>query len=181
MKQHPRAILTGSSLKPTMTDWSQIYLLPRKVSVETRTRAFQFKILHNILYINQRLHKMGLAESPLYNLCGVSEETTTHLFLNCPITTHLWQTTQRKCSPSLTLPDINVFTVHLGFFSEPSDQKMMINQSNAWNAWRWRKYMWLAVQDGAITLGVSLHKEMTKIILVRGRTLQLEHRLLNHL
>ena len=40
--------------------------------------------------------------------------------------------------------------------------------------------MWLAVHDGAITLGVSLHENMTKLILVRGRTLQLEHRLLNH-
>ena len=28
---------------------------------------------------------------------------------------------------------------------------------------------------------VSLHEDMTKLISVRGRTLQLEHRLLNHL
>ena len=105
----------------TEIDWSQIYFLPRKVSVETRTRAFQFKVLHNILYLNQRLHKMGLAESPLCNLCGISEETTTHLFL-----TNLRQTIQRKCSPFLTLPDITVSTVHLGFFSEPPDQNMMI-------------------------------------------------------
>ena len=69
---------------------------------------------------------MGLAESPLCNLCGISEETTTHLFLNCPITTNLWQTIQRKCSPSLTLPDISVSTIYLGFFSEPSDQNMII-------------------------------------------------------
>ena len=27
------------------------------------------------------------------------------------------------------------------------------NQSNAWDAWRWRKYMWLAIHAGAITLG----------------------------
>ena len=100
----------------TEIDWSQIYLLPWKVSVETRTRAFQFKVLHNILYLNQRLHKMGLAESPLCNLCAISKETTTHLFLNCPITTNLWQTVQRKCSPFLSLPDITVSTVHLGFF-----------------------------------------------------------------
>ena len=41
--------------------------------------------------------------------------------------------------------------------------------------------MWLDIHDGDITLGVSLHKEMTKLISVRGRTLELEHRLLNHL
>ena len=41
--------------------------------------------------------------------------------------------------------------------------------------------MWLAVHDGAITLGVSLHEDMTKLVSDRGRTLQLEHRLLHHL
>ena len=41
--------------------------------------------------------------------------------------------------------------------------------------------MWLAIHDEAITLAVALYKEMTKLISVRGRTLQLEHRLLNHL
>ena len=40
--------------------------------------------------------------------------------------------------------------------------------------------MWLGIHDGAITLGVSLHGDITKLISVRGRTLQLEHRLLNH-
>ena len=37
------------------------------------------------------------------------------------------------------------------------------------------------IHDGAITLGVSLHEDITKLLSVRGRTLQLEHRLLNHL
>ena len=62
-----------------------------------------------------------------------------------------------------------------------SSSNCRANQSNAWDAWRWRKSVWLAVHDGAITLGVSLHEDMTKLISVRGRTLQLEHRLLNHL
>ena len=34
--------------------------------------------------------------------------------------------------------------------------------------------MWLAVHNGAITLGVSLHEDMTNLISVRGRMLQLE-------
>ena len=42
------------------------------------------------------------------------------------------------------------------------------NQSNAWDAWRWRKSMWLAIHDGAITLGVSLHKDMTKLMLYQS-------------
>ena len=112
-------------LNKTEIDWSQIYLLPQTVSVETKTRAFQLKILHNILYLNQILYKIGLTEAPLCNLCGISEETTTHLFLNCLITANLWQTIQRKCSPFLTLPDVSLQSIWV-FFSEPSDQNMMI-------------------------------------------------------
>ena len=28
------------------------------------------------------------------------------------------------------------------------------NRSNAWDAWQWRKYLWLAVHDEGITLRV---------------------------
>ena len=35
------------------------------------------------------------------------------------------------------------------------------NQGNAWDAWQWRKSMWLGIHDGAITLRVSLHEDMT--------------------
>ena len=48
---------------------------------------------------------------------------------------------------------------------------MQENQSNTWDAWRWRKFMWLAICDGAVTLGASLHEDMTKLISVRGRPL----------
>ena len=33
------------------------------------------------------------------------------------------------------------------------------NQSNAWDAWRWRKSMWLAIHDGTITLGSLYQSE----------------------
>ena len=41
-------------------------------------------------------------------------------------------------------------------------QHFIENQSNALDAWQWRKYIWLAIHDGAITLGVSLHEDMRK-------------------
>ena len=36
--------------------------------------------------------------------------------------------------------------------------------------------MWLAIHDGPITLRVSLHEDLTKLISVRGKTLQLGQR-----
>lgn len=36
-------------------DWANTFLLPRVVTMDSRSRVFQYKILHNILYLNKRL------------------------------------------------------------------------------------------------------------------------------
>ena len=46
-----------------------IYLLPRKVTVDTKIRLFQYKILNNTLYLNRRLYLMKKPESPLCSMC----------------------------------------------------------------------------------------------------------------
>ena len=38
-------------------DWKHIYLLPRRVTVDTNLRIFQYKILNNVLYLNVKLFK----------------------------------------------------------------------------------------------------------------------------
>ena len=46
-------------------DWKSIYQLPGRVTLDTRTRAFQYKILNRILYTNRILYKMNLVPSPM--------------------------------------------------------------------------------------------------------------------
>ena len=48
-----------SVLQRNDTDWAIGYLLPPKTTIESRMRIFQYKILNNILYLNNRLHKFG--------------------------------------------------------------------------------------------------------------------------
>ena len=48
--------------------WSSVYLLPASVTLDTKIRMFQYKILNNILYLNQRLYRMNLVEFPLCSL-----------------------------------------------------------------------------------------------------------------
>ena len=50
-------------------DWKEVYLTPLKITIESQLRVFQYKFLNNILYLNNRLFKMGYAESPLCSLC----------------------------------------------------------------------------------------------------------------
>ena len=34
-------------------DWKHVYLLPRRVTVDTNLRIFQYKTLTNVLYLNE--------------------------------------------------------------------------------------------------------------------------------
>ena len=49
----------------TNLNWKEIYILPRKVSMHTNLRMFQFKILNNILFINKLLFKFKKVPSPM--------------------------------------------------------------------------------------------------------------------
>ena len=46
-------------------DWQEIYNLPFKVVIDTKSREFQYKILNRYLTTNSFLHKIGLIASPL--------------------------------------------------------------------------------------------------------------------
>ena len=88
----PTAQLKFNSLYniPDILDWKNIYQLPGRVTLDTRTRAFQYKILNRILYTNRILCKMKLVPSPLCTFCGDHEETLEHLFINCTFSKKFW-------------------------------------------------------------------------------------------
>ena len=51
-------------------EWNEIYKLPFKVAMDTKTREFQYKILHRYLTTNAFLHKIGLKPSAVCTFCG---------------------------------------------------------------------------------------------------------------
>jgi len=59
----------------------------------TKLRAFQFKINHNILYTNEKLHKIGYEDSPLCRMCEGNIETLKHLFFDCEKLKSFWEKT----------------------------------------------------------------------------------------
>ena len=66
-------------LKLTDIDWTKIYILPRITTIESSLRTFQYKILNNILYLNEWLFKFNMVESPLCSLCNQASESVLHL------------------------------------------------------------------------------------------------------
>ena len=57
-------------------DCKSIYLLPRRVKLDTNLRMFQYKLLNNIIL----LFRFRKVDSPLCSYCNNEEETPLHLF-----------------------------------------------------------------------------------------------------
>ena len=81
----------ANSLQLDNVDWRKIYLLPRQTTVESSLRSFQYKILTNTLYLNERLFRFSIAESPLCSQCMQEKESIIHLFVTCRVTHNLWE------------------------------------------------------------------------------------------
>ena len=45
------------NFKDPESKWKDVYTLPRRVMINTDLRIFQYKLLHNILYLNKLLYK----------------------------------------------------------------------------------------------------------------------------
>ena len=71
-------------------EWKEIYSLPFKVALDTKSREFQYKILHRFLTTNILLKKMGKVDSSKCSFCGTVDESLEHLFVSCPIIKTFW-------------------------------------------------------------------------------------------
>ena len=97
--------------------WQEIYLIPRNVTVDTKTREFQFKYLHRIVFTNKALFKMGIVSSSLCTFCGKFEESLEHLFIHCEITSSFWLSVTEWLKIYFTnLQNLNASNITFGFF-----------------------------------------------------------------
>ena len=111
----------------TLFEWKNIYLLPRKITLDTTLRVFQYKILNNILYLNKMLFRFEKVSSPLCSFCKAEEETATHLFYYCHLTQSLWNQLRgvfvNKLDIPLTTPQSAIF----GFLDIKNENYLIIN------------------------------------------------------
>ena len=71
-------------------NWKDIYSLPYQVALDTKSREFQYKLLHRYLATNDFLNKIGISSSPRCSLCDGADESLEHLFVSCQITQSFW-------------------------------------------------------------------------------------------
>ena len=105
--------------------------MPRKATIESYTRCFQFKIINNALFVSCHLYKFGLVDSPKCSFCGMIDETTIHFFSECNVTIDLWQKVRNWLKPSLALPELdlkNALLVYIPESRENTHITLLINR-----------------------------------------------------
>ena len=68
-----------------------MHMISRQAIIETSLRSFQYKILNNILYLNEKLFKFKIVDSPLCSLCETESESVLHLFCESAVISNLLQ------------------------------------------------------------------------------------------
>ena len=64
--------------------------IPHVVTLDTKTRIFQYKLLNRIIYTSKSLYKMKMVESPLCPFCKISDESLEHHFCRCDFIAAFW-------------------------------------------------------------------------------------------
>merc|ERR1712121_243373 len=68
----------------------KIYQLPFIVTVESKVRAFQYKINHLNYHTNEMLLQKNVIDDDKCTFCEAYTESITHLFIDCLFTRKLW-------------------------------------------------------------------------------------------
>lgn len=82
--------IVETTLRNLVSNVKDIYELPFKVTVESKMRSFQYKLIHNIIPTNLSLHRMKIKESPRCEHCSCQNETLLHRFCECPKVKLFW-------------------------------------------------------------------------------------------
>ena len=72
-------------------NWKKIYSLAFSVTLDTKLRAFQYKLLNHIVYTNDRLYKFKIVDSPLCAFCNSENESLEHLLFLCKASEVFWK------------------------------------------------------------------------------------------
>ena len=99
-------------------NWAKIYILGRRITIDSYSRQFYFKLTHNILFLNKSLKRMNLVESSLCPYCKTVDETPIHLFAECSYVGGLWGQLQIFFEDYIHLGEITPQSAILGWQNE---------------------------------------------------------------
>ena len=105
-----------------VVEWKKIYSLPFTVTVETKLREFQYKILNDIVYTNDKLFRFKMIESPLCTFCQKEDESLEHLLFHCTIPKNLWLAFSSWVSKqNISMETLTLINILFGEFNDNED------------------------------------------------------------
>ena len=93
-------------------------MLGRKITLDSYSRQFHFKLTHNILFLNKALKRMNLVLSSLCPYCNEVDETPIHLFDECRYVSGVWGQIQMFFRSKVVLADLSPQSAILGWYQE---------------------------------------------------------------
>ena len=92
-------------------------MLPPIITIDSYQGNFQYKILHDLLYLNKKLYIFGKVDSPLCSIYHSNDEIT-HLFCEYVRVRQLWSQLRIFFSTDLNLSLLRPQTAIFGFLVE---------------------------------------------------------------
>ena len=99
-------------------DWKKTYILPRICTINSFQRKFQYKIRHDILYLNKMLFNFGKIKTPLCWFCHSYDEAIKYIFLECICVKQLWNHLRLFLRNDISNPILTPQTVILVLLTE---------------------------------------------------------------
>ena len=139
--------------------WKDIYLKAHKATANSHFRSFNYKIIKNVLYLNERFFQFGKTRFPLCSFCHNEVETTLHVFHKCSVTKTLWYQLSLFFETDLNFPDLTPQATLLGFIIE-SEYNLNILQNHILLIFK--LYIYQSREGGVLNLN-SLIKNVIKV------------------
>ena len=109
-------------------NWRTFFLLPHSVAFESYVKAFQYKVLHNILYRNKKLFKIGFRRDDFCTFCEAEPETLYHILYQCPYSKRFWNNFESYwCCLSNQQVRLSLQNVTFGIISKQCPSNKLLN------------------------------------------------------
>ena len=71
-------------------DWNTIYCILCVAAYDAKVYIFQYKLLSNVLYLDQKLYQFRIVLRSKYFFCDIHDETPMLLFYECVCAQNIW-------------------------------------------------------------------------------------------
>lgn len=99
-------------------DWSRAYVRANRYPIDTKTKEFQFKFLHDCLVNRYWLKKWKIVNNDECEICETSCDNIVHVYWECQLTRAFWTTFTEWCTSKLGHFDFEIDDVFLGCDNE---------------------------------------------------------------